>query len=146
MHQLLSLEERTFILECSYSLWDRRLVSSSEALPLSYRRLVAAREFKLGTLCDMSVNMLSGKLSKIVILKNPAFAKCWFNAATHMHMLWFNFILGLIFSRALACETRAGGAPWVRKYGKLPIRENLVITWPYTDRLWPSVRTTGIPM
>ena len=29
---------------------------------------------------------------------------------------------------------RACGAPWVRKYGKLPIRENLVITWPYTDR------------
>ena len=25
------------------------------------------------------------------------------------------------------------GAPWVRKCGKLPIRENLVITWPYTD-------------
>ena len=29
----------------------------------------------------------------------------------------------------------ACGAPWVRKCGKLPIRENLVITWPYTDRL-----------
>ena len=39
---------------------------------------------------------------------------------------------------------RACGAPWVRKCGKLPIRENLVITWPYTDR--PSVRTTGIPI
>ena len=26
------------------------------------------------------------------------------------------------------------GAPWVRKFGKLPIRENLAITWPYTDR------------
>ena len=25
-------------------------------------------------------------------------------------------------------------APWVRKYGKLPIRENLVFTWPYIDR------------
>ena len=32
--------------------------------------------------------------------------------------------------------------------GKLPIRENLVIKWPYTDRppSRPSVRTTGIPM
>ena len=35
------------------------------------------------------------------------------------------------------------GAPWVRKCGNLPIRENLVITWPYAR---PSVRTTGIPM
>ena len=26
------------------------------------------------------------------------------------------------------------GAPWVRKCGKLPIRENLAITWLYTDR------------
>jgi len=26
------------------------------------------------------------------------------------------------------------GAPWVRECGKLPIRENFVITWPYTDR------------
>ena len=32
----------------------------------------------------------------------------------------------------------AGGATWVRKCSNLPIRENLVITWPYTD--WPSVR------
>ena len=39
---------------------------------------------------------------------------------------------------------RASGAPWVRKWDNLPIRENLLITWPYTDR--PSVRTTGIPM
>ena len=41
---------------------------------------------------------------------------------------------------------RACGAPWVRKRGKLPIRENLVITWPYTDR--PTVRPhhTGIAM
>ena len=36
------------------------------------------------------------------------------------------------------------GAPWVRKCGKLPIRENWVITWPYTG--WPSIHTTGIPM
>ena len=55
---------------------------------------------------------------------------------------------------------RAYGAPWVRKCGKLPIQEILVITWPYTDRPparpperpsvrppeRPSVRTTGIPM
>ena len=45
-------------------------------------------------------------------------------------------------SGALSREARSG-APWVTKCGKLPIRENLVITWPYTDR--PSVRTTGIP-
>ena len=30
------------------------------------------------------------------------------------------------------------GAPWVRKCGKIPIRENLAITWPYTDR--PTAR------
>ena len=30
----------------------RHLVSSPEALPLSYRRLVAGREIKLGTVCD----------------------------------------------------------------------------------------------
>ena len=35
------------------------------------------------------------------------------------------------------------GAPWVRKYGKLPIRENLVITWPYTDRP-PHHRHTNV--
>ena len=52
-------------------------VSSPEALPLSYRRLVAGREINLvGTVFDMSMNMLSIKLSKIVILKNPAFTKC----------------------------------------------------------------------
>ena len=39
---------------------------------------------------------------------------------------------------------RTSGVPWVRKWDNLPIRENMVITWPYTDR--PSVRTTGIPM
>ena len=43
------------------------------------------------------------------------------------------------------------GAPWVRKWSNLPIRENLKITWPYTDQPpagteRPSVRTTGIPM
>ena len=35
------------------------------------------------------------------------------------------------------------GAPWVKKCGKLPIRENLVITWPYTDR--PPARPTDRP-
>ena len=52
----------------------------------------------------------------------------------------------------LSRAKRVSGAPWVRKSSNLPIRENLVITWPYTD--WPpsrpperpSVRTTGIPM
>ena len=76
----------------------RHLVSSPEVLSLSYRarlfkdwialsnvwttgakRLVAGREIKLGTICEISMKMLSGKLSKIVILKNPAFTKCWFN-------------------------------------------------------------------
>ena len=28
----------------------------------------------------------------------------------------------------------ASGAPWVTKWSNLPIRENLLITWPYTDR------------
>ena len=39
-------------------------------------------------------------------------------------------------------------APRVRQCGKLPIQENLVITWPYTDwpTAWESVRTTGIPV
>ena len=36
-------------------------------------------------------------------------------------------ILFLIYSGALAREARSG-APWVTKCGKLPIRENLVIT------------------
>ena len=36
-------------------------------------------------------------------------------------------------SGALAREARSG-APWVKKCGKLPIREKLVITWPYTAR------------
>ena len=52
----------------------------------------------------------------------------------------------------LSRAKRATWAPSVRKWSKLPIRENLVITWPYTDwpparqRDRPSVRTTGIPM
>ena len=33
----------------------------------------------------------------------------------------------------LSREARSG-APWVRKCGELPIQENLVITWPYTER------------
>ena len=39
-------------------------------------------------------------------------------------------------------------APRVRQCGKLPIRENLVITRPYTDwpTAWESVCTTGIPV
>ena len=47
----------------------------------------------------------------------------------------------------LSRAKRASGAPWVRKWST-PIRENLVITWPYTDRPTerPSVRTTGIPL
>ena len=38
-----------------------------------------------------------------------------------------------IFTRLIA-ESARSGAPWARKCGKLPIRENLVITWPYTNR------------
>ena len=41
--------------------------------------------------------------------------------------------INVLFSGALAREARSE-APWVKKCGKLPIRENLVITWPYTDR------------
>ena len=40
---------------------------------------------------------------------------------------------------ALALEARARGAPWVRKFGKLSIRENLVVTSAYSVRrynLW----------
>ena len=42
----------------------------------------------------------------------------------------------------LSRAKRVSGAPWVRKWSNLPIRENLVITWSYTDRLpaRPSVR------
>ena len=42
-------------------------------------------------------------------------------------------------SGALVLEARAGGAPWVRKVGKLSIRENLVVTSAYSVRpytLW----------
>ena len=57
-----------------------------------------------------------------------------------------NFSL-ICYSGALAREARQRST-MVRKWSNLPIRENLVITWPYTDRpsIRPSVRTTGIPM
>ena len=42
------------------------------------------------------------------------------NRIMNMSFTWFN-------SGALAHEARSG-APWVRKCGKLPIQENLVIT------------------
>ena len=48
----------------------------------------------------------------------------------------------VLFSGALAREARAGGAPWVRKFGKLSIRENLVVTSAYSVR--PSVRSLGV--
>ena len=44
-------------------------------------------------------------------------------------------ILKWPYSEALARAFARSGAPWVRKCGKLPIRENLVVTRPYTDRL-----------
>ena len=58
-----------------------------------------------------------------------------------------SYVIYINYSGALARAARSG-APWVKKCGKLPIRENLVITWPSTDRppARPSVRTTGIPM
>ena len=43
----------------------------------------------------------------------------------------------------LSRAKRASGAPWVRKWSNLPIRENLVITWPYTD--WPPARPPERP-
>ena len=36
-------------------------------------------------------------------------------------------VSSLVYSGALAREARSG-APWVKECGKLPIRENLVIT------------------
>ena len=39
-----------------------------------------------------------------------------------------------LFYRSSRARSARSGAPWVKKCGKLPIRENLVITWPYTDR------------
>ena len=50
-----------------------------------------------------------------------------------------------LFSGALAREARSG-APWVRKCGKLPIQENLVITWPYTaqETVRPHHRHTNV--
>ena len=44
-----------------------------------------------------------------------------------------------IIAELLAREARASGAPWVRKFGKLSIRENWVITSAYSVRpytLW----------
>ena len=64
----------------------------------------------------------------------------------HYPMIQFLIIAELSHAR------RASGAPWVRKWSNLPIRGNLVITWPYTDRPTdrppkrPSVCTTGMPM
>ena len=51
-------------------------------------------------------------------------------------------MLGL-FLAELSRAKRASGATWVRKGSNLPIRENLVITWPYTDR--PPARATVRP-
>ena len=44
----------------------------------------------------------------------------------------------------LLCAKHASGAPWVRKWSNLPIWENLVIRWRYTDRLpLPSDRPSA---
>ena len=42
------------------------------------------------------------------------------------------------YSGALRAWSTQSGAPWVRKFGNLPIREILVITWPYAR---PTVTT-----
>ena len=34
------------------------------------------------------------------------------------------------FIAELSRVKRTSGAPWVRKWSNLPIRENLIITWP----------------
>ena len=46
----------------------------------------------------------------------------------------------------LSGAKHASGAPWVRKWSNLPIRENLVITWPYTARetVRPHHRHTNV--
>ena len=51
-------------------------------------------------------------------------------------------------ARAYHTWSACSRARRVRQCGKLPIRENLVITWPYTDRptAWEFVRNTGIPV
>ena len=58
-----------------------------------------------------------------------------------------SFIISPLLAE-LSRAKRASGAAWVNKWSNLPIRENLVITWPYTDRPpeRPSVRPTGMPM
>ena len=40
---------------------------------------------------------------------------------------YYYYFFMVVISGALAREARSG-APWVTKYGKLPIREHLVIT------------------
>ena len=58
------------------------------------------------------------------------------------------FATAFLLIEELLRAKRASGAPRVRKWSNLPIRENLVITWPYTDHPpeRPSIRTTGILM
>ena len=128
---------------CRYSPWHRHLVSSPEALPLSYRRLVVAREIKLGTVWDMSMNILLGKLSKIVVLKNPAFTKCWFNTAAYMYtcMLWFSFILGFYIDYFLSFSTHYHTLPYPKQREirfKPSMKLNLNID------IWESGKCRGI--
>ena len=47
--------------------------------------------------------------------------------------------------RSSRAQSARRGAPWVKKSGKLPIQENLVIRY-RTPTGRPSLRTTGIPM
>ena len=48
--------------------------------------------------------------------------------------------------RGSRAQSARRGAPWVKKSGELPIRENLVITLPYTDRptVLPHHRNTNV--
>ena len=44
----------------------------------------------------------------------------------------FDFTQRITHMSSLTTPIAGRGAPWVKKSGKLPIWENLVITWPYT--------------
>ena len=80
--------------------------------------------------------ILSNALQKYMITRSVCFL--WSGAEASSNLI----------IAELSRAKQVSGAPWVRNWSNLPIRENLVITWPYTDRPpeRPSVRTTGIPM
>ena len=51
------------------------------------------------------------------------------NCHNNIHAFWLFWAGYRNISGAAAREERACGTPWVRKFGKLSIRENLVMTW-----------------